>query len=471
MKTGFHVSNNLALPVESATWVLSVIAKRDAGKTYNACVLAEEMLKNKIPIIAIDGMGVWWGLRVSKDGKGDGLPIIVFGGDHADLPLIPDKAALIARSIVESGVSAVIDVSPPMSRGQSRRVVADFVRELYRVSKTAGIRHIFIEESDLWAPQKAIGDVAVTLGAIDDLVRRGGNYNLGCTLITQRSAVLNKDVLTQSDCLIILRTLAPQDKAAIQAWVERVSEESKSKLHKWYDSLNELKRGEAYVWHPDEPKIFLKTKFRERETLHATREFLRSPEIRKVKMMDVSEFINKFRNVFEPKPKPVQSSVPIIRTEHPKQPYTPMSIPTHTPRFIPSDIPKFTPAKSDTTSNMPKITPQSSDTIATQQILPNIILEKIRPNVQLPADLLENPPTPLARVLVILTNHESRDDRWTGSKIRLEMQKHAWPWDDISAAIDELIRWEILRKQSNNYLRFYRDRVQVVERSISVEAQ
>jgi len=458
MSDGFRVSRELTLPIESATWVFSVVAKRDAGKTYNACVLAEEMLKNRIPIIAIDGMGVWWGLRVSKDGKGDGLPIVVFGGDHADLPLVPEKAALIARSIVESGISAVIDVSPPMSRSQSRKVVADFVRELYRVSKTAGIRHIFIEESDLWAPQKAVGDVAVTLGAIDDLVRRGGNYNLGCTLITQRSAVLNKDVLTQSDSLIILRTLAPQDKAAIQAWVERVSEQSKAKLHKWYDSLNELKRGEAYVWHPDQPKIFIRTKFRERETLHATREFLRSPEVRKVKMMDVSEFIEKFRNVFEPKPKPVEAprvetapGPPRIATVlHETRPCMPTPIPP------PRDI-------------IPKFTPQESDTIRTQQVLPNIILEKIRPTVQLPADLLDNPPTPLARVLVVLTNYEGREDKWSKSKIRLQVSKHAWPWEDIEQSIEDLIRWEILVLQSSKYYRFYRDRVQVVDRSQVVQ--
>ncbi len=117
---------------------------------------------------------------------------------------------------------------------------------------------------------------------------------------------------------------------------------------------------------------------------------------------------------------------------------------------------------------MPKIIPQDSDTTKLQQVVPNLILEKLRPTAQLPADLLENPPTPLARILVVVTNHEGRDDRWTGGKIKTSIREHAWPDDGVDEAIAELTRWEILRRQSNNYLRFYRDRVQVVDRPYEV---
>ena len=53
------ISSTLSLPRESATWVLAFLAKRGAGKTYAAADLAEEMLKAKIPIVVIDGMGIW----------------------------------------------------------------------------------------------------------------------------------------------------------------------------------------------------------------------------------------------------------------------------------------------------------------------------------------------------------------------------------------------------------------------------
>lgn len=299
--TNLRISDSLSLPKDFATKVIAYLAKRNAGKTYCASVQTEEMLKAGIPIVVIDGMGIWWGLRVSKDGKGNGFPVVVFGGEHQDLPLVPEKAEQIARAIVQSNISCVLDLSE-LSKGQSRKVVEHFLDELRRINRVD--RHVVIEEADMFAPQKTIGpEQAMCLSSVDAFVRRGGNRNLGCTLITQRSAVLNKDILTQSDCLVILRTLAPQDKKAIQLWVEEQTDQDKRKLGKWYDSLKSLENGEGYVWHPEEPAIFKKIKFRQRETFHATREFIKSPESTRIQLMGVGEFLEKFRKEFEPKPK------------------------------------------------------------------------------------------------------------------------------------------------------------------------
>ncbi len=291
------ISENLSLPKESATWVLAYLAKRGAGKTYNAAVQAEEMLKANIPIGVIDGMGIWWGLRVSNDGKGSGLPIVVFGGEHADLPLNPDKATEMAKAIVESNISFVLDLSG-FSKNVMRKIVQAFLDELYRINRV--VRHVFIEEADMFAPQKPFGPEAIMcFSSVDNFIRRGGNHNLGCTLITQRTAVLNKDVLTQADCLVILRTLAPQDKEAIQAWVKEQTEEDKDKLKVFYDSLNDLENGEAWVWHPEKPAIYCRIKYRQRETFHATREFILNPHAAEIKLMDVGEFVSKFQTVFK----------------------------------------------------------------------------------------------------------------------------------------------------------------------------
>ncbi len=294
------ISAHLMLPSQAATWVFSYLAKRGAGKTYNAAVQAEEMLKGNIPIGVLDGMGIWWGLRVGPDGKGSGLPVVVFGGEHADLPLVAERAGELAKAIVESHISFVLDLSG-FSKTAARRFVPAFLDELYRLNRVD--RHIFIEEADMFAPQKPFGaEENLCLSSVDNFVRRGGNHNLGCTLITQRTAVLNKNVLTQSDCLVVMRTLAPQDKKAIQEWVEEQTDQEPQKLKAWYDSLKSLKNGEAYVWHPEEPVIDnQRVMFRERETFHATREFIKSPAAANVKLMDASEFIAKFRAVFQDK--------------------------------------------------------------------------------------------------------------------------------------------------------------------------
>lgn len=349
-----QISRDLTLPAEAATWTFADLAIKGAGKTYGACVLAEEMVKNDIPILAIDGLGIWWGLRVGVNKKGEpdpkkkGLPLVVFGGQHKDLPLPmkqldrsrqsvdEDKLRLMVKAILEARISAVLDTSE-LSKTMQRRVVATFVNELNRLNANFGVRHVFIEEADMWCPQKGLtGEIAVSAGAIDDLVRRGGNWNLGCTLITQRSAVLNKDVLTQANCLIVLRILHQLDKNAVKTWVESVVRPDDPKIKQWYDSLRELENGEAYIWHPEKPPIFKRIIFRKRQTLHATREYFRHVHADKVEKLDVSKFIEKFRNVFEPKPKPPPEAKPkpelAKATEVVERKITQITRPTENPR-------------------------------------------------------------------------------------------------------------------------------------------
>jgi len=70
---------NKQIPINSATKTFAILAKRGAGKSYTAAVMAEEFFKNNIPFVVFDPIDVWWGLRFNKDGKTAGLPIVVFG--------------------------------------------------------------------------------------------------------------------------------------------------------------------------------------------------------------------------------------------------------------------------------------------------------------------------------------------------------------------------------------------------------
>ncbi len=65
----------------------AILAKRGAGKTYTAAVLVEELLKAGLHAVVVDPVGVWRGLRASADGQGEGLPIVILGGDYGDVPL------------------------------------------------------------------------------------------------------------------------------------------------------------------------------------------------------------------------------------------------------------------------------------------------------------------------------------------------------------------------------------------------
>jgi hypothetical protein len=451
------------LPRESVTWVISYLAKRGAGKTYCSSVQAEEMLKVQVPIVVIDGMGIWWGLRVKSDGVGAGLPVVVFGGEHADLPLVPEKATEIAKAIVESNISCVLDLSG-FSKYAARKILTPFLNELYRLNRAE--RHVFIEESDLWAMQRPIGqDEQLCLSAVDNFVRRGGNHNLGCTLITQRSAVLNKDILTQSDCLVIMRTLAPQDKKAIQAWVEEQTDEDKTKLKEWYDGLKSLENGEAWVWHPEKPTIYKKVRFRTRETFHATREFIRSPRAGKIVLMDVDEFIQKFKRVFEPKP------AEPVKAEKPVQNVAIATLPLPKPQPILTEVTTSPPPPPPSPTKLPEILPTpspepNSNTVQVIQAVPNIQIQQYKPTLVVPVEVLNEPTSALGRVVVVLKNDAQgggRQDKWTGNRIKGHVRAHGWDDNGVDEAINQLIRWEILRRQSNNYLRFYPQRVEITQ--------
>lgn len=445
----FHVSNMLDLPRDAVTWVISIVAKRGAGKSYSGGVIAEEMLKNDVPVIVLDVMGTWWGLRVGRNGKGDGLPIVVFGGEHADIPLDPAKSTQMAKAIVETNISAVIDLSN-LSKAMSRRVVSEFLDELYKINRLE--RHVFIEEADMFAPQRVF-DVGQTqcLGSMDNFVRRGGNHNLGCTLITQRSAVLNKDLLTQSDCLMILRTLAPQDKKAIQAWVEEQTDKEKKSLNEWYDTLKSLKNGECWCWHPENPSIFKKIMFRERETFHATRTFLLTSKASSIKLMDVEEFVARFKDKFEPKPvvKEVAKVLPPTKVQQPVVQRS-VAVDVHT---------RPEPYWYDETLEPPK-------EVVIRKSEPTIILEKLKPTIT----VLSEPMTPLGKLIIILKAMlGNRNNAWSANSIKKKIEEHAWSADGIEHEIERLRQWEILTWQSNGLMRFHPDRVKIIDREVDYD--
>jgi len=216
--------------------------------------------------VAIDPTGAWHGLRSSADGKKAGYPIVVFGGDQKDvLPLEETAGEVIARAIVECGFSAILDLSE-LSENAKRRFATSFAETLYHLNRNP--LHLFMDEADEFAPQKAFKGTERLLGAMENIVRRGRKRGLGCTLITQRPAVLNKNVLTQCEMLVAMRLVSHWDIKPIMEWVNVHADPKQAE--KMIRSLPSLPIGTAWFWSPGWGDIFEIIKIRKTFTFDSS---------------------------------------------------------------------------------------------------------------------------------------------------------------------------------------------------------
>lgn len=225
---------------------LAIVGRVGSGKTYTAKGMVESLLAEKRRVCILDPTGVWWGLRSSVDGKRPGFPVFVFGGPRADVPITEHSGATLAKIIATKNLPAIIDLSELLI-GQRHRFVTDFAEALYRDNRAP--LHLVVDEADEFAPQNPMPETKRMLHHVDRIVRRGRVRGFRVMLITQRPAVLHKNVLTQANALIAMRLTAPQDRKAIQAWVDGQADAGKAKAV--LESLARLQQGEGWIWAPE----------------------------------------------------------------------------------------------------------------------------------------------------------------------------------------------------------------------------
>src|SRR5688572_2629008 len=194
MNRTLKISSTLSLPLDGfLTGTQAILAQKGRGKSYTASVQAEELLRLGQQVVVIDPTGAWHGLRSSADGKSAGYPIVVLGGDRGDVPLETTAGEVIADAIATEHFSAIIDLTL-FRKGEALRFMGAFLETLYRKNRQA--LHLFIDEADTVAPQRTFApEQSRVLGATEDIVRRARIRGIGCTLISQRPQVINKDVL------------------------------------------------------------------------------------------------------------------------------------------------------------------------------------------------------------------------------------------------------------------------------------
>ena len=226
---------------------IAIVGTAGSGKTYAAKGFVERLLDSGAQVAIVDLLGVWWGLRASADGSAPGYPVIVFGGKHADVPITSDMGVALGHIVAREALVCVVDLSDLGSNAARRRFMAAFAQALYEANEEP--LHLVLDEADLWAPQRPIKGWEGLLGHIEEIVRRGRVRGFIPWLITQRPAVVHKDVLSQADTLIAMKLTSSQDRTAIGAWIEGQADREEGKRRILAD-LPRLQRGEGYLWAP-----------------------------------------------------------------------------------------------------------------------------------------------------------------------------------------------------------------------------
>src|SRR6266699_3103668 len=173
-----------------------------SGKTNTAAVLIEELLTQGLPMTIVDIEGEYWGLKQSYD-------LLIAGrSEHAELEIGPDNAAQLAKISVQRGISVILDLSDYTQDEQYDFLVAYF-QSLWDVAgKERKPYQIILEEAHEWMPQ---GTRTPLKQLLTRIALRGRKRGLGIILMSQRSAKVEKDVLTQVPLLFLHKVVHPID--------------------------------------------------------------------------------------------------------------------------------------------------------------------------------------------------------------------------------------------------------------------
>lgn len=262
------LTSTLTLPPDTACRTLAVVAQKGSGKTYTGMKLFELMFTAGNQLVAIDPTGVWWGLRAA--GRGPGLDLIIMGGLHGDVPLEATAGELVAEFINDTGRSVVLDLSEFESKASQNRFLLAFANKLYHLkSSNRTPLHFMLDEADQYAPQKPLPGEQALLGAFERIVRLGRSRGMGMTMITQRGAVLNKNLLTQVDALICHRIVGKQDLDAMIDWMRHYTP-GDGTLLRCQRELPQQGQGEMWCWSPNWLNVFQPGKVLSRQTFDSS---------------------------------------------------------------------------------------------------------------------------------------------------------------------------------------------------------
>lgn len=238
----------MKLPNEIYRQHITVLGKTGSGKSSALRLMVEHLLDEAKPVCIIDPKGDWYGLRLSKSGKSAGYPVVIFGGDHADVPINAHSGNHVAELIATGNRPCIIDLGGWMVSDRTRFFI-DFASTLFRT--TRGARYIVVDEVHNFAPQGKVldPDAGKMLHWANRLASEGRGKGLTILSASQRPQKVHKDFLTCAETLIAMRVIHKLDRDAIKDWIDGAGDSAKGK--EVLDTLAGMERGQAWVWSPE----------------------------------------------------------------------------------------------------------------------------------------------------------------------------------------------------------------------------
>lgn len=192
-----RIDGNGPLRVDLLTLIdtrLLVQANSGGGKSGTLRLIAERA-SSSIQTIILDNEGEFATLREKVD--------MLLVGDGGELPADPRAAGLLARRLLETQVSAVIDLYD-LPLDKRREFVQRFLESLIALPRNLWRPTlVMLDEAHLYAPQG--GDVDSTKAVIA-LTSQGRKRGYCAVLATQRLSKLHKDAAAECNNVLIGRT-------------------------------------------------------------------------------------------------------------------------------------------------------------------------------------------------------------------------------------------------------------------------
>lgn len=227
---------------------IAVLGISGSGKTNTVAVIIESLIES-LPMTIIDIEGEYWGLKAQFN------IVVAGGGTHANLPLTEANAATLARWSHENRVSVILDLSET-HEDEMFYIVQNYLQSLWDVSRNKQPYMLVVEECHEFMPQNGKNPVK---DLITRIAKRGRKRGIGVILSSQRSASVDKNILTQAGLFFLHRVTHPIEINVYKGLIPLPARDVN-------DKVPALKPGQAILVRGHNPaRIHIK----QRQTFHA----------------------------------------------------------------------------------------------------------------------------------------------------------------------------------------------------------